>query len=62
MEYGVSGPWIVDSSSGGDGIWVGGVDRQELIEFAPCDTASSGESKFTTTNLIQEAITLICVE
>ena len=40
MEHAAPDAGIINSSSGGDGKWVGGKDGQELIEFAPCNTAS----------------------
>ena len=35
------------TSSEGDGKWAGSEDGQELIDFAPCDTAACDSSKFT---------------
>ena len=48
MEHGTPDTWIVNSSSGSDGKWAGVEDRQEFIEFAPCDVATCDSSEFTT--------------
>ena len=48
IEHGAPDEQIVNPSSGGDGDLEGGEDRQDLITFAPCHTASGDESESTT--------------
>ena len=50
MEHGTPDTWTVNY--GGDGKWAGVEDRQELVEFAPCNRASCDSSKFTTATWI----------
>ena len=48
LEHGIPDARIVNSSSRGDAKWVGGEDGQEIVVFAPCDTAPCDNSEFTT--------------